>query len=1130
MELNDKNNKHIPYSYLVILLLVGACLALVGYQYHKNFEKQFRINLVNQFKSISDLKVGELVHWLEERRGDAETVFGNKVFAKYVKSYLNSPEDSSAEREIKIWMKEFQTGFKYDAVILTDSQLLKKIVIPEAEEPPVAYISSGNIDSLREGKLVFEDFYRDDQKQKIFLKILIPILDERLLIAVIELRIDPITYLYPILSYWPVPGETSEILILRHEGNEAVYLNELRFQKNAALNLRVSIKDTGIPAVRAVLGYHGFMEGEDYRGKAVVAYVSKVPNSPWFLVAKSDESEVYAPLRNDLWQTLIFGFVMFVSAGFGLAFLWRNQRSLFYKERSNSAEALRESEKIFRRLFDESTDPILLLNETGFTDCNQSTVSVLSYSSKAELLNKAPWELSPERQPDGLLSSEKAKAMIDKAISEGYNRFEWIHTKSDGSDLPVEVMLTPIQINGKQVLHTIWRDITERHKTDLDRQVIHEITHGVTTTDNLNELLKLIHQSLGKVLFADNIFVALYNQNTKLFNFPYWVDQFDTIPEPDAMRKSLSSYVFRTEKPILFTPELFELLHEQNEVELVGSYSPSWIGVPLHTPNRTIGVLVLQHYEKENIYSERDVQFLYSVGSQIAMIIDRKQAEDDLRKERLLLRTVIDNIPDSIYCKDNAYRKTLANLSELHYLGVKSETEIIGKTDFDLYPKELADGFFADDQWVIQTGRPVINREEFVIDKTGQKHWLLTSKHPTKDEFGNITGLVGIGRDITIRRQAEEDLRESEIKLNAILQSTADGILAVNANGKVIKTNRRFAELWQVPQSLIDSGKDDALISFVLDQLTNPDEFISKVQKLYYSIDEDMDFLHFKDGRTFERFSGPMVMDDSKIGRVWSFRDITSAKRAEEEIRKSNDELSKSNVEKDKFFSIIAHDLRSPFGSFIGLTEILVEELPVLQPAELMDLAETMRKSALNLFGLLNNLLEWARMRQGLISHSPNGIKLDLFVKESVEVLNETANRKGIHLSYAIPSDLQIFGDRNTLQSVIRNLVSNAVKFTPKCGKIHISARESESGNVIVGIKDSGIGMNKKMVGHLFNLDVKTNRQGTEGEASTGLGLLLCKEFVEKNGGKLGVESIEGVGSLFYFTIPLMTSQKINEG
>jgi PAS domain S-box-containing protein len=249
------------------------------------------------------------------------------------------------------------------------------------------------------------------------------------------------------------------------------------------------------------------------------------------------------------------------------------------------------------------------------------------------------------------------------------------------------------------------------------------------------------------------------DRSTGHFSFPYYVDQFDTTPEPVEMAKSCTAYVLRYGKPLLITSELFKQLEKQNEVALIGSPSLSWVGVPLKTPDGTIGVLVLQHYQTENVYSEHDLQFLDSVGSQIAVAIERRQTDGELRKERLLLRAVFDNVSDSIYCKDTSGRKTLANHTELLFSQINSESEILGKTDFELYPKEIAEAFFADDQVVLQTGQPVINREEFVLDSNGMKKWLLTSKLPMRNEYGNITGLVGIGRNVTNSRQTKDEIK-----------------------------------------------------------------------------------------------------------------------------------------------------------------------------------------------------------------------------------------------------------------------------------------------------------------------------------------------------------------------------------
>ena len=231
-------------------------------------------------------------------------------------------------------------------------------------------------------------------------------------------------------------------------------------------------------------------------------------------------------------------------------------------------------------------------------------------------------------------------------------------------------------------------------------------------------------------------------------------------------------------------------------------------------------------------------------------------------------------------------------------------------------------------------------------------------------------------------------------------------------------------------------------------------------------------------------------------------------------------ELKKSNNEKDIFFSIIAHDLRSPLNGFCGLTRILVEELPNMTNDQIQQIALSMENSATSLNQLLENLLEWAKLQQGLIPFDPKPVEILPEVEESVVMILESAKSKEIEIIYDIPDDLAVFADSKMLQFVIRNLVSNAVKFTHKGGKINVSAKAKNNNRVLISIKDSGIGMSSGMVDHLFRLDSQINRNGTEGEPSSGLGLTLCKEFVEKLGGKIELESKEGEGSLFYFTIP----------
>ncbi len=245
--------------------------------------------------------------------------------------------------------------------------------------------------------------------------------------------------------------------------------------------------------------------------------------------------------------------------------------------------------------------------------------------------------------------------------------------------------------------------------------------------------------------------------------------------------------------------------------------------------------------------------------------------------------------------------------------------------------------------------------------------------------------------------------------------------------------------------------------------------------------------------------------------------------KQKEELQFLNEQLQELNATKDKFFSIIAHDLKSPFLGFLGLTEMMVDENASLTQAELLDLSKDMHKSANSLFKLLQNLLAWSQMQKGTIILEPQKIILNNLVGTNIEIINQRAIQKGVNIINNITGTETVFADEKMIDAVMRNILSNAVKFSNKNGEIIIGAKEIGNGLIEIYISDNGIGMSKDLSEKLFKIGEKVGQIGTEGEPSTGLGLLLCKEFIEKNGGKIRVESKENKGSIFYFTLPTFT-------
>lgn len=230
--------------------------------------------------------------------------------------------------------------------------------------------------------------------------------------------------------------------------------------------------------------------------------------------------------------------------------------------------------------------------------------------------------------------------------------------------------------------------------------------------------------------------------------------------------------------------------------------------------------------------------------------------------------------------------------------------------------------------------------------------------------------------------------------------------------------------------------------------------------------------------------------------------------------------LEKLNAEKNKFFSIISHDLRGPLSGLIGLSEIIFKEADTISKEDLKEYAGMLFDSSKQVFNLLENLLEWSKMQMNVVSFNPEQIRLRPLLENTEELLNQEVQKKNHHLTLDCPDELDIFADRNMLKSVIRNMIGNAIKYTPPGGEIVVTANKSDNGETEIIFKDNGIGMDETQLQSLFKIDNKTSRPGTEGESSTGLGLFLCKDFIQKHNGNIKVKSTAGDGTTFFIGFP----------
>jgi signal transduction histidine kinase len=368
--------------------------------------------------------------------------------------------------------------------------------------------------------------------------------------------------------------------------------------------------------------------------------------------------------------------------------------------------------------------------------------------------------------------------------------------------------------------------------------------------------------------------------------------------------------------------------------------------------------------------------------------------------------------------------------------------------------------------------------------------------------------------EITHLREAEEQLRYKMMFLEGVANSTIDGFLVVNPYGQKILQNKRTIELWKIPQDVVDDPSGLKQVNHVMAMTVNPQQFITEIDYLREHPDErSRDELELTDGTVLDRYSSPVLGEDGKnYGRIWTFHDITQRKKMEEQ-------LIKLNADKDRFISILAHDLRSPFNNLLGFTGLLKKNLPHYPMERIEKMVEIIHNTAQKTFELLEDTLLWANVQSKKIAYTPAIANVDHLIGEVVDIITPGAKAKDIKLEYTSSSELLVKLDAYMFKAIVRNLVSNAIKFTNPGGRIEISAAFCDN-KTTIKVADNGTGIEPELLKKLFQFVSIHSSPGTANETGTGLGLLLCKDFVDLHDGEIWIDSKLKEGTTVSFTIP----------
>lgn len=851
-DLKPEEKSSLAVLILIFILFVSG-IAAASYLTYQNYERQFRAQVGSQLEAIASLKADELQNWRSGRLADANLFYRNKNFSERVQDYLENPQDADAQAKLLTWLEKITVFPGYSRVFLLDTRGVERLSLPAAPDPeavPATLIEQA-AECLASDQVIFLDFHHHTDAGPVHLSLLVPIFDaqDNQPLGVLILRIDPNVYLYPFIQRWPVPSESAETLLLRREGQEAVYLNSLHFQPDAALDLRFPLTETQVPAVKAALGETGVVDGLDYRGVEVIADIRPVPDSPWFLVSKIDAAEVYAPLRERLWQTLIFFGALILASGAGLMLVWRQQRVRIYRGQFEAAEVLRASEERFRLAFETSPDSVAITRAKDgmFVSVNKGFEQITGYK-REEVIGKTSLEVNIWKDP------EDRRKIVEGLQARGEVRdYEAPFLTREGEIIGL-MSAVIIQLDGEPHILNITRDITE-HKRAEEKLAASEVRYR-----------RLFEAARDGILILDAETGIIMDAN------PFVVEML-SFPREEFVGKELWELGFFNDIAA----------NKANFLELQQREYIRYEDLPLETADgRCINVEFISNVYRVNHHKV--------IQCNIRDITERKRAEEALRESESNLSSLIENTDGSIWAVDEQYRLIVGNKIFHHNVSAALGRRLEAGESVLLpnFPPDV------NAEWQAHYDR-VLQGEGYIFEtKTHFDESPRTIEYhfsPIREADGKIRGVTVYGRDITERKRAEEALRESETFVKTVLNNLPVGV-AVNSVEPTVAfnyMNENFAKFYRTtkekladPDTFWDAAYEEpdfreTMRKKILDDLASGDP--ERMVWVDIPITRKGEATTFITARNIPIPNQPLM-----ISTVW---DVTERKQAEERLRAS---------------------------------------------------------------------------------------------------------------------------------------------------------------------------------------------------------------------------------------------------
>jgi PAS domain S-box-containing protein len=526
------------------------------------------------------------------------------------------------------------------------------------------------------------------------------------------------------------------------------------------------------------------------------------------------------------------------------------------------------------------------------------------------------------------------------------------------------------------------------------------------------------------------------------------------------------------------------------------------------------------HFRGKIISRETDGSPNRLLGS-VTDISKCKIAEEEIKKERKISRSVIDNLPATIYIMDSMGRKIVSNKTDCELIGAKEESEVIGKTDLELYPGKTGERGHMDNINVIKNKKPVVNREEVFSDGNGNQKWLLTSKIPLFNDDNQILGLLGIGIDITKQKNLQQKITESETFYRTLINISPNGVVVTDLEGKITFLSKMAYKIFKIPDGENQIGK--SIFNWVAPGSLSMAKahFREVLEDKRPQRSEEYNCLNYDKTEFWAEMSSSPLCDFSgkSIGLMIVSRDITDRKKIEMDLISAKNKAEENDKLKTAFLHNISHEIRTPLNAIVGFSSLL-DDLN-LSRVQQKSYIEIINKSSDHLLEIISDILEISNIEAGIVKVNEYDLDLNDQIEDLFNQFNLDFKRKNIQLerSFGIQNEIVIIRtDKTKLVQILSNLISNSLKFTDT-GTIKFGYKVEEN-NLQFYVSDTGKGIQENEFQKIFDRFYQVEHTLNRPHEGTGLGLSICKAYVELLGGQIWLTSKVGEGTTFNFTIP----------